>query len=199
MEINLPRGAAPFNTNGLLHRHLTTQEELNALEFANINQAMGKYLLGSLTEKKAPFTLEWLFQVHREMFEEVWDWAGKPRNTEFKIGVLPAQIPSFLKQLLDDLKYWEGQTTMEPIEIASHLHHRLVQIHPFENGNSRWARLLTNIYLKKQGLPLVQWPEGSLGQEGDIRDCYIDALKAADRGDSGALIDLHREYQGKSE
>ncbi|MBI4208502.1 MAG: Fic family protein [Deltaproteobacteria bacterium] len=38
-------------------------------------------------------------------------------------------------------------------ELSARLHHRLVWIHPFENGNGRWARLIMNIHLKKYNLP----------------------------------------------
>lgn len=68
-----------------------------------------------------------------------------------------------------------------PPEIeAAWLHHRFVQIHPFQDGNGRMARILsTVILLRAQWLPLIvmrdQWKR------------YIDALEFAD---SGSLEDL---------
>jgi Fic family protein len=76
---------------------------------------------------------------------------------------------------------------------ASRLHHQAVHIHPFENGNGRWSRALANVWLRLHDNPLTAWPQ-ELGTESPVRDEYIAAIKAADRGDEGALLELHRRY-----
>ena len=38
------------------------------------------------------------------------------------------------------LRFWETNATFDLLEQAMLLHHRAVQIHPFENGNGRWSR-----------------------------------------------------------
>lgn len=83
---------------------------------------------------------------------------------------------------------------MEVDEIAARIHHRLVQIHPFLNGNGRWARLITNIYLKKQLHRTLQWPEETLQEDSPFRKKYIAALKKADDGNYQALQKIHRDY-----
>ena len=83
---------------------------------------------------------------------------------------------------------------MSPLEQAAQLHYRAVWIHPFENGNGRWARLLANIWLSRHKSPLVVWPEAMSGQESPIRSDYLKALKAADTGDFSPLMELHRQY-----
>lgn len=61
---------------------------------------------------------------------------------------------------------------MDVVERAARLHHRAVEIHPFVNGNGRWARTLSNIYLVNQRSPYVAWPEGVIGDASEIRrDC----------------------------
>jgi hypothetical protein len=63
------------------------------------------------------------------------------------------------------------------------------------NGNGRWARLLANIWLGRHDNDIIRWPEdGLVRQASPIRDIYIAALKKADTGDIGSLIDLHRQY-----
>ena len=57
--------------------------------------------------------------------------------------------------------------------MAVHLHHRAVQIHPFLNGNGRWARLLANILLKLHKAPLTEWPEEAIGATSVIREEYL--------------------------
>ena len=193
-----PPGAAPLDdTSGLIPRHVTTKAELDELEFANINQAAEKYFLGRLTDKKARFDVGWLLQVHREMYGAVWRWAGKPRTTELNIGAPPHQILEQLKQLTDNFHYWEKETAMEIVEKAARLHHGLVKIHPFRNGNGRWARFLANLYLKKCAGILIQWPEPTLQAESPFRKAYIESLQQADRGDYGPLIGLHHQLATK--
>ncbi len=31
-------------------------------------------------QQEAPFTYDWFLKLHIEMFGNVWDWAGKPRQ-----------------------------------------------------------------------------------------------------------------------
>ena len=40
-----------------------------------------------------------------------------------------------------------GEKKIAPEEIAVRFHHRLVQIHPFPNGNGRHARLIADLSL----------------------------------------------------
>src|SRR5437870_2480825 len=113
MLIKTPPDATPIDDISGLIPTISTQEELNQREFANINKTVMKYFLGHLSEKKAPFTLGWLHQVHQEMYGEVWEWAGKPRQREFNIGIAALHIETSLKQLLDNLEYWQDKTNME--------------------------------------------------------------------------------------
>ena len=125
------------------------------------------------------------------MFFDVWDWAGKLRQVELSIGVKVYLVSTELKNLVDDLAYWEQNKTFDTIEIATRLHHRAVQIHPFKNGNGRWSRMLCNIYLKQNGLEPTKWNENLLSKENPHRDRYINALKKADNMDYSELIELH--------
>jgi Fic-DOC domain mobile mystery protein B len=128
------------------------------------------------------------------MFRRVWVFAGKRRNRMLNIGVEIHQIDTQLRQLLDDVLYWRDHETYPIIEQAARLHHRAVQIHPFENGNGRWSRLLGNIWLKQNDEPITAWPDETIGEESVIREQYIRAIKAADGGEFTQLIELHKRY-----
>jgi Fic-DOC domain mobile mystery protein B len=194
MFIKVPPGATPIDDiSGLIPKHISTKQELDELEFANINQAAQKYFLGQLNDKKAPFEHSWFFKVHKEMYGQVWDWAGKPRTKDLNIGAPPFSIQEQLKQLVDNFSYWENESSMTTLEKAARLHHGLVKIHPFKNGNGRWARFVTNIYLRKKGHALIQWPEETLQVDSPFRKEYIEALKKADRGDFQSVILLHQK------
>jgi len=66
---------------------------------------------------------------------------------------------------------------------AAFLHHAFVQIHPFQDGNGRIARLLASFVLIKEGL----FP---LSIDRDERTKYIDALESADNYEYQPLIDI---------
>ncbi len=106
----------------------------------------------------------------------------------------PLRIDIDLKSLMDDLTFWREKKEMEMIEQAARLHHRAVFIHPFLNGNGRWARLLANIFMKQSVDKLTIWPEETVGNASVIRDEYLAAVRLADGGDYKPLIDLHRRY-----
>ncbi|MBU0632582.1 mobile mystery protein B [bacterium] len=167
-------------------------KEICIHEANNIALATLKYLSAPPSKKLAPFTYEWLSKLHEEMFGNVWDWAGKFRHVELSIGIKAYQVPTALKELADDIAYWEKHKTFDIYEASARIHHRAVQIHPFLNGNGRWSRMLANIYLRQHGSMPVKWQEDLLSKENPKRDEYIKALKVADNGDYSSLIEMHK-------
>ena len=173
-----------------------TRELVNRLEAENIRKAVVKYLAASPSERTAPFTYAWLLQLHREMFGDVWSWAGALRTTQTNIGAAPRQITEALQSMLINLRHWHKQG--DPlIEQAAMLHHTAVKIHPFPNGNGRWSRMLANIWLKQNGHPLTIWP-ADLETLTETRDEYLAAVKKGDELDYGPLIALHKKYSATS-
>lgn len=170
-----------------------TVAEMYFYEAKNITKATLRYLSIKPDKKIAPFSYEWFLKLHFNMFGDVWEWAGKIRTVELSIGIKAYLVSTELKKLVDDLEFWEQNKTFDVIEIASRLHHRAVQIHPFKNGNGRYSRMLANIYLKQNGLEPTKWNENLLSKENLHRDDYISALKKADKNDYSDLIKL----QGK--
>ncbi len=167
-------------------------EEIYVYEAKNIAKATIKYLSAPPSRKIAPFSYTWMLELHREMFGDVWEWAGKLRQIELSIGIKAYLVSTELKKLVDDIGYWTQYHTYDTIEIASRIHHRAVLIHPFQNGNGRWSRILANIYLRQHGLMPVKWQEDALAKENPQRNSYIEALKKADNGEYTALITLHK-------
>jgi fido (protein-threonine AMPylation protein) len=127
------------------------------------------------------------------MFGDVWRWAGVQRQSMLNLGCRPALIAEQLEHLLRDLKSWTAGGSSF-FEQAAWLHHRAVVIHPFENGNGRWSRLLANIWLRRCKEPYIEWPDATIGATSEIRDEYLAALREADQGSYAALIALSRRY-----
>ena len=89
----------------------------------------------------------------------------------------PAEIPA----LMGDFAGWLGAAPAAP-EAAFTAHRRLVEIHPFNDGNGRTARLLMNLVLIRGGYPpLAVRPED--------RPAYVRALQQAQAGQGSTSFD----------
>ncbi|MCR4743342.1 MAG: mobile mystery protein B, partial [Treponema sp.] len=141
-------------------------------------------------KKKDVCSDTFLRNLHKKMFCDVWVWAGEYRITERNIGVAPYQIPMKLMQLFDDLNFWIDNKTYSNHEIAVRLHHKLVQIHPFPNGNGRVSRLMADLVLRKLEGKTLYWGDTNLVDVSEVRRKYIDALRKADAGDYTDLLNF---------
>ena len=105
--------------------------------------------------------------------------AGKYRSGTVAIAgsnirpPIATEIPYLMSKLIS--WFTDKQKKLHPIEIASILHHKLVAIHPFDDGNGRTARLVMNIILLHFGYPLVVILKND-------RKKYYDTLSMADNG-----------------
>jgi Fic-DOC domain mobile mystery protein B len=192
MKFEYAPGATPLDPdeiNGLIPLHITTQGQLNEWESTNILKA--EYWLFSISSPVNFLTIDFMKLLHRKMFEDTWEWAGTFRNTEKNIGVEPLKISTELKNLLDDVTYQVINNSLPIDEMAYRFHHRLVWIHPFSNGNGRFARTITDFLLVQAGQPPFTWGKQEF-EEGPTRKQYIDALKDADKRDYTALAKFVR-------
>src|SRR5260370_38692701 len=97
-------GETPIDDiSGLKLKGITLRKELNEVEARNILKATVKYLGGRLSRRTAPFNLSWCLRLHREMFGDVWRWAGKPRDKAVNIGVATHQTNSGPYHVLTNL------------------------------------------------------------------------------------------------
>jgi len=175
--------------SGLKIPGLRTREALNEIEYKHYADTCYDYEIGK--KKLKGFSRESLNKLHRNIFYKLWKWAGKKRTSDTNLGVRHFQIDEQFQHFFEDLKAWELKK-MDPVEIAVRIHHRLVHIHPYLNGNGRWARLATNIYLIQKTRRLFLWPEEELREEGSLRKSYFTALQEADQLNYAPLIEWHR-------
>jgi Fic-DOC domain mobile mystery protein B len=175
----------PDEAAGLLPSHISTQDELNEWEQANILNAQRWLTTARGVEILGEDTIR---ELHRKMFGDTWEWAGEFRRSDKNIGVPWFQVPIALRELLRDVAYWRDNSVYTPDEIAVRFHHRLVQIHLFPNGNGRHARIATDLLLDQLKTPRFSWGGGALTKPTETRATYISALKAADRNDIGPLL-----------
>lgn len=174
-----------------------TRAQLSAVEGPNI--VSGKQWALRSTRSRIPdmLSVDYLQELHRQMFGEVWQWAGQLRSTELQNAFAsPAHdIRPHLAGLYSDaIEHWLSDTRMSPDEFAVRVHHRVVKVHPFRNGNGRHSRLLADVLLAKTfgREPLTWGGNAELGNSDPNRQSYLDSLKAADKGDYGPLMKLCR-------
>lgn len=179
--------------DGLLIPTIATRAELDEFEQQNIEQAV-QWTLTRNFKQQDIFTEAFVRDVHRRMYNNVWAWAGKFRQTNKNLGVDKQYIGIELKKLLDDVIYWTNNKTYPPDEIAIRFKHRIVSIHCFPNGNGRHSRLMADIIIEKIfNLPVFTWgAAASLSGEGAARAAYLKAVKAADKGDYSLLLTFAR-------
>ncbi|HSW86166.1 MAG TPA: mobile mystery protein B, partial [Rhabdochlamydiaceae bacterium] len=135
-----------------------------------------------------------LKEIHRTMFGAVWEWAGSYRKSITSIGIKPSLIPVQLAEFCHEVLSWlQHPVELTFIEMAARIHHRLVFIHPFENGNGRFSRFIADRFLLSFRCSYPIWPN-YLNQEGMIRKDYIYALKNADRGNYTPLVNLMKKF-----
>lgn len=190
-KLTYPSGATPLDPNeieGLIPDYITTQKELNILEQQNIIEGVN---WADRQKKSDVLNMKFNYELHRQMFNQVWKWAGSPRTTDKNIGAYWEQIPTQLNNLFSNTRQWIENKTYKWDELAVRFHHKLVFIHVFPNGNGRHARLMTDIFLKFHQQKPFTWGQKMyslpIEVEGKTRKAYISALQKADENN---FIDL---------
>lgn len=189
-----PEGATPIDDcSGLIPAWVHHLTDLNRIEAENILKAQQKYLRGTIRDPKQWFQVKKLMAIHKAMFGEVWEWAGLYRKSITSVGIRPSLIPSQFAELCFEVLSWlENPIELTFVEMAARIHHRLVFIHPFENGNGRFSRLIADRFLLAFRCTHPKWPN-DLNQEGVTRKDYIKTLKDADSGNYDSLVNFMRK------
>jgi Fic family protein len=146
-----------------------------------------------------------LRELHRILLVEAYDVDaltpdGRPTRRRIAIGqykTAPHHVrtttgemhfyatPRETAALMGDLMAWYRReaeaAALHPLVLAATFHYRFVAIHPFDDGNDRMARLLTNLILMQHGFVPVVIPVEARGD-------YLLALEKADAGDLADFV-----------
>lgn len=198
-RFNFPDGATPIDDcSGLIPTWIYTLQDLNRIEAENIMVAQRKFLSGPVRNPLIWFQVKDLRNMHHLMFSQVWDWAGQYRKTQTSIGTKPNLIPLQIGEFVHEVHAWlTGPKELSFVDMAARIHHRLVWIHPFTNGNGRFSRLVADRFLFSFRCPYPMWPI-LLNSDGILRKDYIQTLKKADSGDYEPLVLLMQQLGAKN-
>lgn len=168
--------------------HIQDMSELYEQEKENIAEAIA--WLKNNNEDICDFSF-WL-SVHKKMYSNVWKFAGKIRtvqlnNPDFD---MPYNIRQSLSELSKDLKVWIENNIYKDHELAAIVHEKLLTIHPFKDGNGRWARVITEHLCKTLVIEIPNWGI-DVADDDQRRKIYIEAVKKArTSGDTTDLISI---------
>ena len=97
--------------------------------------------------------------LHKVAMDGIIATAGRYREHDLTVhgaGFAPSpfyDIPEHMKELVCLIN--NNSDELRPIEHAAQVHYDFVWTHPFEDGNGRIARLLTNLLLVRNGYPFT--------------------------------------------
>lgn len=182
---------AGSGVQGLLLSHLTDPHALETTELECVAQVYDRYIFRPRRKKRGGewLTDKFIRKAHRDMFGAIWAWAGEYRQTPSRVGMEWSRIPEAVVHLCEDFKDWDSPGSAMPLmEIAARLYNRLTRIHPFQDGNGRLARFITDMFFHSHNHLLPPWPSLQLlPRDHQIRQQYMAALKKADEEDYAPL------------
>jgi Fic family protein len=162
IEHGITIGGKPFKD------HLEAVDHFEALRFVR-----------NLARQAVPLRETDIRNLHRLVMQRsdpdmAGRYANQGRYVETDSGRHHFPSPAEVPPRMGDFAKWLGAASTTP-ETAFTAHRRLVEIHPFNDGNGRTARLLMNLVLLRGGYP----PVAVRLQD---RPAYIDALQHAQTG-----------------
>lgn len=185
----------------------------NSAELADVEERISKQKAAELFETGYLDTLEAgsfaaLAEIHRYLFEEIYDFAGKLRTMNIAKGGFRFAPVMYLAEALKSIERMP-QSTFEEI-IAKYVEMNVA--HPFREGNGRSTRIWLDCILKKELGMVVDWSavdkqDYLLAMErSPIRDTEIKLLlkqaltdRINDREVFMKGIDASYSYEGYSE
>jgi len=98
----------------------------------------------------------------------------------------PEETPIKMRELMVWYKEANTNPKIHPVVVAALLHHKFVEIHPFDDGNGRLSRILMNLILMKNSYPpaIIKM---------DDRQNYYALLSQADVNDSWPFVEYIAE------
>ena len=135
--------------------HLTNSADLaREEELISKRKAVELFETGHLDELKSG-TFEALTEIHRYLFSEIYEFAGKIRTVNLAKGNFRFAPVLYLEAALKNIEVMPQSTFDEIIE-------KYVEMniaHPFREGNGRSTRIWLDLILKKELGQVVDWSQ----------------------------------------
>lgn len=182
------------------------------LDIKGHNEAIGFML--QLIKENRPLSESDIKDLHKIILvEPYFSKTMSPQGIEFEKEIKIGQYknsPNHVKTLSGDIHYYTNpeevpfemnnllkwyrnaeEENLHPVVMSAIFHHKFTSIHPFDDGNGRLARILSNFILLKHNYPVIVIKNRDKVQ-------YYAALNIADNGIYEDLVKLFAENIGYS-
>lgn len=144
------------NTTCLINKfNIKDNDKLSQVE-AEITFA--KAVVLESEEVKPPFNFEFYKNIHRFLFEDLYDWAGKLRKVDISKNGTSFCLVNELEKLceacfnrLEKANYFKGISRKKFVEEIVDLYQTTNFLHPFREGNGRTQRIFISKLIKYNG------------------------------------------------
>ncbi|XP_018329599.1 adenosine monophosphate-protein transferase Fic [Agrilus planipennis] len=158
--------------NAIAGKSIVEHNEILGLELAmNYLKILTRFPVITVNEIKG---------IHRRIMGHVDPLnSGIFRDKQVFVGSHKPPPPDDVPKLMEEYAEWlnsEDAVSMHPVRYAALAHYKLVDIHPFGDGNGRTSRLIMNLILLRAGYPPVIILK-------EHRQQYYDYLQLANHGD----------------
>lgn len=168
--------------------------QLQALEEEGLAKAYGTLL--AQVRVDTPLTSELVRYVHREVFGELYEWAGRWRTVNISKPGITWPPPEFIDQNMtlweqNFLRTYPASKLIDDDDFCNavaEIQGEFLVIHPFREGNARTIKLLTDLLAAQTGRPLLKYD-----QTDDGRERYILAAGQAFRRKYAPLVEIIRQ------
>lgn len=177
--------------------------EINRRETDGVNRAR-EYVLDLIQQNPtAPITLKIIQRIHKEMFDELYPWAGEWRSVVISKAGITWDVPFHDMEIM--MRNFEANTLNHTpfisddddavLDFAARLLGEYIAIHPFREGNGRSAFLISEIILLQNGL----LPFDRHQRDRDQARYYAACEAARTRFDYHPLTALFKEWQEEAQ
>ena len=154
-----------------IQKNGTLKNKLGITEYQELNDAEKDIGFVKLIDIENSFQkkydIEYLKELHKHIFEDIFDWAGEFRIIPIeKIEIVipglsleyasPKEIEKKLKKALENLNNadWTGKNIDQIASEFTEMIARIWRIHPFRDGNTRTTLAFAENYSKEHGFPM---------------------------------------------
>lgn len=176
---------APVLRNLLSIKH---SEELDEAEARLVSLKITK-ISTSRPLSATEFTVDFYLDLHKQLFGDIYDWAGQLRTVEISKGTTSFARVQYLEQnmraLFDELKndrFLEGLSRRELVGKLAYYYGELNVLHPFREGNGRTSRTFLSLLAASHGYHIA-WDQMS-------PSANIEASIASFAGDEAPMITM---------
>ena len=139
----------------------------------------------------APFTFAFYCDLHKRLFGDLYDWAGKLRTIDFSkkgTAFYPAselcKIGNAKFARLQEMNEFRGLQPDRLVDEITDFYHEINMLHPFREGNGRTQRLFFTLLLRR------------LGHSISYAECDTDELMMATiYAAQGVMTHLHEFFE----